>query len=85
MHFSTNLWDKLPHVDKRSIDRRKVGEDFIALLKERMVKEETYSKEMEKLAAHPFFMHSFGAFGSTVAAMKNSFMTRSMQVKIQAE
>lgn len=55
MNFANCLWDKFALVDKHNNERRKVQEDFVSLLKARMASEDTYGKELERLAGHQFF------------------------------
>ncbi|CAG9321953.1 unnamed protein product [Blepharisma stoltei] len=85
MSFRENLHDQFELVHNHCLHRRKGGEEFIQLLKERAQHEESYARGLERLGNHPYFVTSQGTLSHAISAMKNDNLNKAMQAKILAE
>lgn len=81
MSFSESLHDRFDLVHKHSLDGRKGGEEFIQLLRERILIEENYSKGLDRLGNHSFQVSSVGSLHNAIFAMKNDCLNRATQSK----
>lgn len=85
MSFRDNLHDRFELVHNHCLSRRKGGEEFVQLLKERAQHEETYARGLEKIGNHPYFVTSQGTLSHAISAYKNDNLNKAMQAKILAE
>jgi hypothetical protein len=85
MSFAESLWDRFDLVHSANQERRKGLSQLIFLLKERSTKDEAYSKELEKLAQHPYMVTNHGTLAHAVVSMKNDFGNHSMQTQLLAD
>ena len=85
MSFSENLHDCFDMVHQHSIQRRKGATEFIQLMEEKALLEETYAKGLEKLGKNQFFVTAQGTLSHAILAMKNDSLNKAMQARILAE
>ncbi|CAG9319027.1 unnamed protein product [Blepharisma stoltei] len=81
MSFSESLHDKFDIVHKHALEGRKGGEEFIQLLRERVLLEEAYSKGLDRLGTHPFRVATKGTLSHAIEAMKGDCLNRASQSK----
>lgn len=82
LSFSVDLFHNFEAVYQHSISRRKGGDEFISLLKDRADQEETYAKGLEKIGNHPYFGSKQGTLSQAISAMKNDSLNKAMQSRI---
>lgn len=85
MNFAECLWDKFTVVNSHNMDRRRKAEDFLTLLKASIATEETYARDLERMAGHSFLSMGHGTLTSTIATVRNGLLNKSMQAKLEAQ
>jgi len=85
MSFATQLTNQFDLVDRHATEKRKGVEEFMQLLRERALHEESYAKGLERIGNHSFFVATQGTLAHAVSAMKNDSLNKAMQAKLLAE
>lgn len=80
-----SIFDCFQIMHQHSLQRRRAGEDFIQLLRERAMHEEFYAKGLERIGNHSYFLINHGSLSDVVRAIKLESIERSKQAKLFAE
>ncbi|CAG9334580.1 unnamed protein product [Blepharisma stoltei] len=82
---SKSIFDCFEIMHQHSLQRRRAGEDFIQLLRERAMHEEFYAKGLERIGNHSYFLINHGSLSDVLSAIKLESLERAKQAKIFAE
>jgi hypothetical protein len=85
MSFALQLWDNFDLVNSHSNDRRRSGEDYLAILRDLAGQYEIFARGMDKIGTHSFFAASQGTLFHGISALKNDCLNKAMQSRILAE
>lgn len=81
----TELSSKFEAVDLHCAERLRGVQEFIHLLRERAMYEETYSNGLERVGSHAYSATTQGSLARAVSAMKNHCLNKAMQAKLLYE
>ena len=79
------LSNKFEIVDQHAIGRLKGVQEFIHILRERAMYEETYANGLERVSKHTYSVTALGSLARAVSAMKNHCLNKAMQAKLLYE
>ena len=78
MNFAECLWDKFTAVNVHNAERRKKSEEFLSLLKMNISTEETYARDLERMAGNTFLTQGHGTLTATIATVRMGFLNQAM-------
>ena len=78
MNYAECLWDKFTSVNNHNAERRKKSDEFLSLLKNMITTEETYARDLERMAGHSFISQGHGTLTSTIATVRNGLLNKAM-------
>jgi len=79
------LSSKFEAVDQHCAERQKGVQEFIHLLRERAMYEETYANGLDRVGNHAYSVTMQGSLARAVSAMKNHCLNKAMQARLLYE
>lgn len=79
------LSGKFEAVDQHCTERQKGVQEFIHLLRERAMYEETYANGLDRVGNHAYSVTMQGSLARAVSAMKNHCLNKAMQARLLYE